>query len=148
MIKRVVKCFTVSVGTTLLSAAILVVLAVGFGMPAGLANVIAVVCGIGPSYVFNRRWVWQRAGRGDVAREVVPFWSLSLAGLALSTVAVAIVGAVSGSWPPAARAIALPLANAAVFGALWLAQFVILDRVIFRPAPKGSEDWRLEGVST
>jgi putative flippase GtrA len=143
VIARVVKCFTVSVGTTLLSAFILVVLAVGLGVPAGLANVIAVVCGIGPSYVFNRRWVWQREGRGDIAREVVPFWSLSLAGLARSTIAVAMVGAVSHAWSPAARAIALPLTNAAVFGALWLAQFVILDRVIFRHA-RG----RLEGVST
>jgi hypothetical protein len=43
VIARVVKCFTVSVGTTLLSAFILVVLAVGLGVPAGLANVIAVV---------------------------------------------------------------------------------------------------------
>ena len=103
MIARVAKCLTVSVGTTALSALILAVLAVGFGVPAGIANVVAVVCGIGPSYVGNRRWVWQRDGRGDTTRELIPFWALSLAGLVLSTVVVAIVGSWSHGWAPAAR---------------------------------------------
>ena len=128
---RMARCLTVSVGTTILSAVILVTLAVGLGVPAGVANVIAVVCGIGPSYVGNRRWVWRRDGRGDVAREIVPFWVLSIAGLIISTFAVARVGALSHAWPATARAIALPLTNVAVFGALWCVQFVVLDRVIF-----------------
>jgi putative flippase GtrA len=125
------RCLTVSVGTTILSAVILASLAVGLGVPAGLANVIAVLCGIGPSYLGNRRWVWKRDGRGDLAGEVVPFWVLSIAGLLISTLAVARVGALSHAWPATARAIALPLANLAVFGALWCVQFVVLDRVIF-----------------
>ena len=56
-------------------------LALGAGVPAGSANVIAVCCGIVPSYFANRHWVWGRAGRSDFVREVVPFWVLSLAGL-------------------------------------------------------------------
>ena len=130
-IGRMARCLTVSVGTTILSAVILVILAVGLGVPAGTANVIAVVCGIGPSYLGNRRWAWRRDGRGDVAREIIPFWVLSIAGLIISTLAVARVGALSHAWPATARAIALPLANAAAFGALWCVQFVVLDRVIF-----------------
>jgi putative flippase GtrA len=130
-IGRMARCLTVSVGTTILSAVILAALAVGLGVPAGLANVIAVLCGIGPSYLGNRHWVWKRDGRGDLAREVVPFWVLSIAGLIISTIAVARVGALSHAWPATARAIALPLANLAGFGALWCVQFVVLDRVIF-----------------
>ena len=53
-----------SVGTTLLSAAILAGLVVLAGVPAGPANILAVMCGIVPSYIFNRRWVWGRHGRG------------------------------------------------------------------------------------
>ena len=89
---RVLRCLSVSVGTTILSAAILVALVLGAGMAAGTANLIAVACGIPPSYLGNRRWVWQRRGRGDVAREVVPFWAMSIAGLILSTWLVGHVG--------------------------------------------------------
>jgi putative flippase GtrA len=144
VISRGIKCMTVSVGTTLLSAAVLVVLAVGLGVPAGAANVIAVLCGIGPSYLGNRRWVWRRDGRGDFARELVPFWAMSIAGLVLSTFAVAAVGAWSRTWSPELRAIVLPLTNAAVFGALWLAQFVMLERVIFAPGRRT----RVKGATT
>jgi putative flippase GtrA len=134
----VLCCLTVSVGTTLLSAVVLVALVVGAGVPAGTANVIAVCCGIVPSYLGNRRWTWGRSGRGSVAREVVPFWVLSLAGLLLSTVTVALAGAATAAWPDSVRSIVLPLAQAGTFAALWVVQFVLLDRVIFRTtaAPK------------
>src|SRR5207245_1425185 len=90
MLQRMSRCLVVSAGTTLLSAAILVALALGAGVPAGSANVIAVCCGIAPSYFANRHWVWGRSGRSDVVREIVPFWTLSLAGLGASTAAVSV----------------------------------------------------------
>jgi putative flippase GtrA len=133
VLARLTRCFAVSVGTTLLSAGVLVVLAVGLAVPAGTANVVAVACGIGPSYVANRRWVWRRTGRGSMAREVAPFWMMSFIGLVLSTVAVAQTAALTASWPASVRAIALPAANLAVFGVLWCAQFVVLDRIVFSP---------------
>ena len=143
LVRRMARCLVVSVGTTLLSAAILVALALGAGVPAGPANVIAVVCGIVPSYLANRRWVWRRAGRGDFRREVVPFWVLALAGLALSTVAVAAVASAAAQWSTSARAIALPVANLSAFAALWLVQFVVLDKVLFAaPAPNATAPTR------
>jgi putative flippase GtrA len=130
-VERVTRCLAVSVGTTLLSAAILVALSLGAGVPAGTSNVIAVCCGIGPSYLANRSWVWKQTGRGSVLREVVPFWILSLAGLVLSTIAVSAVASATTSWSSAARSVALPFANLGVFGALWVVQFAVLDRVVF-----------------
>jgi putative flippase GtrA len=132
VVARMSRCLVVSVGTTLLSAAVLVALASGAGVPAGPANVVAVLCGIAPSYAANRRWVWGRTGRSDLLREVTPFWSLSLAGLIASTVAVAAVAGATTQWSTSARSVALPLANLAVFGALWLLQFAVLERVLFR----------------
>ena len=61
----------------------------------------------------------------------MPFWALSLTGLAVSTVAVARVAALTREWSTAVRAVALPVANVSVFGALWVVQFVLLDRVLF-----------------
>jgi putative flippase GtrA len=136
LLQKMSRCLLVSVGTTLLSAAVLVALALGAGVPAGTANVIAVCCGIAPSYLANRHWVWGRSGRGDLAREILPFWVLSLAGLVASTVAVSVVAAVAAHWSTSARAIALPLANVSGFGALWLAQFAVLDKVLFKAHPK------------
>ena len=134
MIGRVVRCFAVSVGTTLLSAVVLVALAVGLGVPAGIANVVAVGCGIGPSYVGNRRWVWKLTDRSSYRREIIPFWTLAIAGLITSTMVVAWIGTETASWTPAARSLALPIANLATFAALWVVQFVVLDRVIFGDA--------------
>ena len=102
MIGRVVRCFAVSVGTTLLSAVVLVALAVGLGVPAGIANVVAVGCGIGPSYVGNRRWVWKLTDRSSYRREIIPFWTLAIAGLITSTMVVAWIGTETASWTPAA----------------------------------------------
>src|SRR4029079_9097858 len=90
VVGRMSRCLVVSVGTTLLSAAVLVALALGAGVPAGSANVVAVGCGIAPSYLANRHWVWGRTGRGDLGREILPFWILSVAGLVVSTIAVAV----------------------------------------------------------
>jgi putative flippase GtrA len=131
-IRRVLRCLGVSVGTTVLSAVVLVMLAIGFGIPAGTASLIANGCGIPASYLGNRRWVWRRSGRGDLAHEVVPFWILSLAGLLAATLFVAYVGTITGAFPAAERAIALPAASVAVFATLWIVQFALLDRVIFR----------------
>jgi putative flippase GtrA len=130
-LRRAARCMAVSIGTTVLSTTILIVLAVGLGMRAGTANVIAVACGILPSYLGNRRWVWGRTGKGSLPREVAPFWAMSLAGLVASTLLVDEVGTISAHWSGFARAIVLPTANLAVFGALWLVQFVVLDRIIF-----------------
>jgi putative flippase GtrA len=139
LVQRVARCLSVSVGTTLLSAAVLVALTLGAGVPAGMSNVIAVCCGIVPSYLANRGWVWDRHGRSSWSREVVPFWVLSLGGLMLSTVAVRVVASATASWSSAVRAVALPAANLSAFAALWVVQFALLDRVLF-VAPRPVEE--------
>ena len=131
--RRVLCCLSVSVGTTVLSAVILVILAVGAGVPAGTANIVAVCCGIPPSYLANRRWTWGRSGKGSLAREVVPFWALSIAGLLVSTVTVAAAGALTATWSPGLRSLVLPVVQAGTFAVLWVVQFIVLDRVIFHP---------------
>jgi len=129
--RRVLCCLSVSVGTTVLSAVILVILAVGAGVPAGTANIVAVCCGILPSYLANRRWTWGRSGKGSLAREVVPFWALSIAGLLVSTVTVAAAGALTATWSPGLRSLVLPVVQAGTFAVLWVVQFIVLDRVLF-----------------
>ena len=132
LLERLACSLGVSVLTTALSTGLLVLLAVGLGADAGAANAIGVVCGIPVSYVGNRRWVWRRTGRGAILRELVPFWAMCLLGLVVSTVVVGRVGAATSALPATWRAVLLPIANAATFGGLWIVQFVLLDRVVFR----------------
>ena len=130
---RLTRCMGVSIFTTLLSMAVFVTM-ISVDQAAWVANVVATAVGTVPSYLLNRRWVWGRRGSGDPWREVLPFWLLSFAGLGLSTMSVvlanrlcAAIGVVG-----AVRTLALLAANVAAFGVLWIAQFLLLDRVLFR----------------
>ncbi len=119
----------VSAGTVVLTQTLLLVAYAALKWPALAANVFAVCVAAGPAYWANRRWVWSRTDRHSVTREILPFWSYSLAGLGLSTV---LVVAADRWWTSAA---AVSIANLVGYGVLWAGKFVLLDRVLFsRPA--------------
>jgi putative flippase GtrA len=127
------RSMAVSVTTTVLSLSILVVLTATRSLDATMANVVATVTGIGPSYVLNRRWVWRCVGRGSTRREILPFCTMSLSALALSTVAVhyAADWAIGNDLGRIERTTVVVASNIATFGSLWVAQFFILDRLLF-----------------
>ncbi len=98
------------------------------GLAPILANTIAVSVAAIPVFLLNRAWVWQLTGKGSFRREVVPFWGFTLAGLVLSTLAVAAVSSVTTS------SLAVSAANIGAFGVLWVAKFFVLDEVVFAAA--------------
>jgi putative flippase GtrA len=130
---RLVRCMSVSVLTTAMSLVSLVVLTAFLGVGAMTANVVTTALATIPSYQLNRRWTWARTDASDLWREVVPFWALSFAGLALSTVTVGI----AAHWAAALhlatgmRTVAVLVGHLGGFGLLWVVQFVLLDRVLF-----------------
>lgn len=130
---RLSRCMGVSIFTTLLSMGVLVTM-ISAGRAAWVANVVATAVGTVPSYLLNRRWVWGRHGAGDPWREVLPFWLLSFVGLGLSTGAVLVADRLCAGigLVGSARTLALLAANVSAFGVLWVAQFLLLDRVLFR----------------
>lgn len=89
------------------------------------ANVTAVAVSSVPAYLVNRYWVWQKSDRNDLRREVIPFWGMAFAGLLLSSLAVWFVERRT-DWAPA-----IGVANLAGFGVLWVAKFIVLDKVLF-----------------
>jgi putative flippase GtrA len=93
------------------------------------ANLVATV----PSYYLNRNWTWGRTGRGDLWREMLPFWVASVAGILASMAAA-----------QGARDLSLSLhlhhllstvvvdgANVATYGVLWVAKYLFFN-VLFR----------------
>jgi len=81
-----------------------------------------------PAYLLSRHWVWRQRGRNSFTTEVLPFWSMALLGLIISTVAVAIVDdRYDGALP-------VQLASVASFGVVWVLKFFVLDRLMWRHA--------------
>jgi putative flippase GtrA len=141
LIRRLLRYATVSVISTSISLTILGALVATRTVTAGWANVIATAVGTVPSFELNRRWVWQKHGTRSLLAEVGPFWALSFAGLGLSTLAVSVAAgwAEGAHLGGTARTVAAEAANLATFGSLWVLQYVLLDRVLFRPAPVGEQ---------
>ena len=126
---------SVSVVTTVISVLTLATATAAFGITAWVANVIATTLATGPSYYLNRRWTWGKTDASHPWREVLPFWALSFAGLALSTIAVGVTDAwtAGAHLAPPVHTMTLLFAHLSGFGILWVAQFILLDRVLFGP---------------
>jgi putative flippase GtrA len=134
---QLVRYAGVSVISTLTSL-IMLGLLVGFaGVGAVPANLAATAAGTMPSFELNRRWVWSRAGRRSVGREVVPFCVLGFAGLLLSTVSVRAASVLCAHSGQLVHTGAVELANVGAYGSLWVLQFLLLDRVLFARRSSG-----------
>jgi putative flippase GtrA len=133
LVTRIARCLGVSVISTIVSVTMLAATTLGFGLQAWLANVLATAVATVPSYHLNRRWTWGKRDASDLWREIMPFWLLSFAGLVLSTVAVAL----TDSWLHGVHlgqpfdTLLIITAHLSGFGILWVAQFVLLERILF-----------------
>jgi putative flippase GtrA len=134
---KVVKYASVSIISTIVAqVTLLLVFGVLHLMPAVPANIVANVVATPPSYYLNRKWVWGKGGKSHLWREIVPFWVLSFAGLALSSFTVygADQFAKHHDLSHAATSLLVNAANLLAFGSLWLIKFVIYQR-LFHVAP-------------
>jgi putative flippase GtrA len=97
------------------------------------------------SYNLNRRLVWGKRGRSHVFREVIPFFTMTLTGLALSTAAAGVAHhlAVSHHLRHLERTALVAGANLGGWGALWLGKFAFFNRLFAGRAtsPAGVSDW-------
>jgi len=144
----------VSALSTTISLTVLASLVASNATSPGWANVIATAVGTGPSFELNRRWVWSRQGRRSLTAEIVPFCALSFIALAVSTLAVSVATgwAAAVGFGSSARAMVAVTANLTAFGTMWVIQFFVLDRVLFRSAHgsrcSGADDETVAGPPT
>jgi putative flippase GtrA len=90
------------------------------------SNLTSVTCGAIPNYLINRKWTWHQQGKNRLWGEVVPFWVMSALGTILSLWAVSYA---EDRWD---TTIAVAIAQLSGFGVLWLAKFLILDKVMWK----------------
>jgi putative flippase GtrA len=139
---QLLRYSAVSAISTSVSLTILGTLVATRAVTPGWANVIATAVATAPSFELNRRWVWARKGRRSLHREAAPYFALTFTGLGLSTLAVSVATGIASAHHAGTgtrTAVAL-LANLAGFGTVWVAQYVILDKVLFRHRPHHGGD--------
>jgi len=124
----------VSVICTSLTVVCLAILVGLMTLSASWSNVGVVLAMTPVSFELNRRWVWGETGGKRRIRHVVPFFAFSGAGLVLSTAAVRWAAMMAEPSSQTLRTCAVIAANLMSFGVLWVAQFIVADRLIFRPA--------------
>lgn len=104
------------------------------GVTAWIASIGASVAGIVPGYPLNRGWAFGRRGRSHFSREVVPYWVTTLLGTAVASVLTAVVDHWARHFTPvhSLRELLDLIAYVGAYGVMWMAKFVILDRLLFR----------------
>lgn len=123
----------VSVVTVVVSQIALFTLFAGFHWTARSSNVLACVVGGIPSYYLNRRWTWGKTGPSHLLKEIVPFWGLACLGLVFSTWSADFAETKAHEFT-SSRFTQAMIINAAVigaFGVLWVAKFIIFNKVLF-----------------
>jgi putative flippase GtrA len=105
------------------------------------SNLLATSIATAPAYYLNRTWTWGKTGRSHVMREVVPFWTIAIVGVLLSTAAVhyAAVEAHHVTHSKTGVTILVEFANFFTYGVLWIGKFTIFNRYLFN-TPKVVSD--------
>ncbi len=130
--RRLIRYGSVSAISTATSLTVLGVLVGILSFPAIWANVIATTIATVPSFELNRRWVWAQRGQRSLLHQATPYFLLSLSGLVISTFAVHLASDATSATSRLLHTTAVELANVAAYGTLWIIQFILCDRILFR----------------
>lgn len=131
--RKAVKYTMVSVISVAVSQVAMITAFGLFHWSARWSAVFATSMGAIPSYYLNRSWVWGKSGRSHLMKEILPFWALAFLGMAFSTV----TSGLAEDYVKDHRLSHLmetAIVTGAFFGAfavLWLAKFVLFNKVLF-----------------
>jgi putative flippase GtrA len=96
-----------------------------------LATLAGNIVGMIPAYNLNRRWTWGKAGRSSLRREVAPFLSMSILGIAFSQ-----LGAIyarhevrAHHWSHLTNTGLVAGANLFCFAVFWVLKLIVFNRI-------------------
>jgi putative flippase GtrA len=131
LVRRLLRYSSVSVVSTITSFTVLGLLVGIDHMGAILANVIATGVATVPSFELNRRWVWRSDGQRSLSRQILPFSTISFAGLGLSTLTVHLASLATAHSSTLLHTGAVEVASLGAYGCLWVVQYVVCARFVF-----------------
>lgn len=131
--QKLLKYSAASVVSVFTSVVFLVVFDGLLGWPAVLSSTLATAIATIPSYELNRKWAWGRSGKGHLWKEILPFWALAFLGWGFSTVAVDVAESFAKHhhFAHLYKTGLVTVVYVAAFGVLWVAKFVIFNKVLF-----------------
>jgi putative flippase GtrA len=131
--RRLWKYASVSVVSTLVTQIVLFLTYHVWNVgPAMECNVIATIVASIPAYYLNRTWTWGKRGRSKLWGEVVPFWTITLTAMVLSTGAVGLAAHFADRMSSSLeRALIVNCANLFTYAVLWTARYFIFNRFLF-----------------
>jgi putative flippase GtrA len=126
-----------AIGSVIASIASQVAFLTVYGLELGsplVATVWAFAVGIPINYVLNRRWAWVRRGKPGMREELLPYALVIGTSIVVSAWATDAVDAwlLTVSLPRLAKVAIVGITFAVVNGGLFLAKYVLLDRLVFR----------------
>ena len=91
------------------------------------ANAVATI----PSYNLNRKWAWGKGGRSHLMKEILPFWSMSAVGIAVSVVGAQAARHVSVKHhlPHLEQTVIVLVANVLSFAIFWVLKLLLFNRL-------------------
>jgi putative flippase GtrA len=133
------KIFRYSMVSVISTACSFIVLALVYGVfrwwtevPSTVfANAVATF----PSYWLNRSWAWGKSGRSHLVKEVIPFWSVSAAGIAFSVIGASVARHIGQTYHLAhlEQTVVVLFANVMSFAIFWVLKLLIFNRVFHVP---------------
>jgi len=130
-VQRLWRYAVTSVAATVVSEVVLVVLYAGRVTGATTAAVIASLAAAVPSYFMSRFWIWPEADRDHRTRQVTLYFVVSVISLVVSSVLTGLAGHVARG-THLKHVIIVALTYIGTYVLLWLAKFVVYQRVLFR----------------
>ena len=95
------------------------------------ATLIGNIIGAVPSYSLNRRWTWGKTGRSHVRKELLPFWTMAVLGIAFSMVGASYAKSVvhSHHWSHLLNTGIVDGANLISFAVFWVLKLIVFNRI-------------------
>jgi putative flippase GtrA len=141
--RKVVRFASVSVISTVVSYVFITLFVdTGWVSDAVTATIYGNLIATVPSYQLNRSWTWGKKGRSHIRKEVIPFWALSLAGIAFSVVGAIVAKNIVNSHhlhrPLSAFVVAT--FNVFSFAVFWVLKLWFFNRIFHVDVLKGMDE--------
>ncbi len=139
--KKVIRFTSVSAISTVVSNVVIIVVYGSHWISNEVyATIVGNLAATIPSYQLNRTWTWGKRGRSHFRSEIVPFWSMSLLGIAFSTILANVVRwqirlhtfprvSHAVEWPHLLNVFLVAFANLLSFGIFWVLKLKIFNRI-------------------
>jgi putative flippase GtrA len=133
---RRAKFVRYTLGSLLATATSAVAFAVAYrtlGLGPQLSTAVAFATGAGVNFAVNRCWTWGRRRRLGLGRDALAYAAVAVVTAVVAAQATATAQARAGSLSETYRTVLVELSYFAVYAAMFLVKFLLLDRVVFAP---------------